>query len=77
MDGFVPERGCEAQTEFIYCCGAVTELLKFGSCVPGCRLLFLIIPGESGCMDRSIDCFGKGQVGHPNSRMIGTTYFTL
>ncbi|XP_011618241.2 lipid droplet-associated hydrolase [Takifugu rubripes] len=48
MDGFVPERGCEAQTEFIYCCGAVTELLKFGSCVPGCRLLFLIIPGNPG-----------------------------
>lgn len=46
MDGLVPQ-GDGAHTQFVYCCGAVTELLKFGSCLSGCRLLILIIPGES------------------------------
>lgn len=43
----MPKTGHEGQTDFIYCCSGATELLKFGSCLPGCRLLFLIIPGES------------------------------
>lgn len=47
MDGFVPQTGHEGQTDFIYCCGLATELLRFGSCLSGCRLLFLVIPGES------------------------------
>lgn len=47
MDGFVPT-GHEGQTDFFHCCGIATELLKFGSCFSGCRLLFLIIPGNPG-----------------------------
>lgn len=37
----------EPRTEFIYCYGANTELLKFGSCrlQPGHKNLILIIPG--------------------------------
>lgn len=39
----------EPQTDFIYCCGANTEVLKFGSpqLKPGHKTLVLIIPGES------------------------------
>lgn len=47
MDGSVTYKRDEPQTDFIYCCGAITELLKFGSCQSGCRVLFLVIPGES------------------------------
>ncbi|XP_053191504.1 lipid droplet-associated hydrolase [Scomber japonicus] len=38
------------QTDFIYCCGAITEVLKFGSCQlhSGHKVLFLIIPGNPG-----------------------------
>lgn len=48
MDNMVTERRDEAQTDFIYCCGAITEVLKFGSCRlhSGQKLLFLVIPGE-------------------------------
>ncbi|XP_019909348.2 lipid droplet-associated hydrolase isoform X2 [Esox lucius] len=39
----------EARTEHIYCCGAVTEVLKFGLCsLHSGRILFLIIPGNPG-----------------------------
>ncbi|XP_017290324.1 lipid droplet-associated hydrolase [Kryptolebias marmoratus] len=40
----------EPQTEFIYCCGAATELLTFGSgrLLPEHKVLFLIIPGNPG-----------------------------
>ncbi|XP_008314750.1 lipid droplet-associated hydrolase [Cynoglossus semilaevis] len=40
----------EPRTEFIYCYGANTELLKFGSCrlQPGHKNLILIIPGNPG-----------------------------
>lgn len=47
MDTFVPKTGHEGQTDFIYCFGVATELLKFGPRLSGSRLLFLIIPGES------------------------------
>lgn len=44
------DRRDEPQTDFIYCCGAVTEVLKFGSCQlhSGHKVLFLIIPGNPG-----------------------------
>ncbi|CAJ1074179.1 lipid droplet-associated hydrolase [Xyrichtys novacula] len=50
MDQTVSERRDEPQTDFIYCCGAVTEVLKFGSCQlhSGQKVLFLIIPGNPG-----------------------------
>lgn len=37
----------EPHTEFIYCCGAATELLKFGArrLTAAHKLLFLVIPG--------------------------------
>lgn len=40
----------EPQTEFIYCCGAATELLKFGPSRlhSGHKLLFVVIPGNPG-----------------------------
>ncbi|MED6265925.1 hypothetical protein CHARACLAT_030433 [Characodon lateralis] len=40
----------ESQTEFIYCSGAATEVLKVGSCrlLSGQNMLFLIIPGNPG-----------------------------
>ncbi|KAL0969657.1 hypothetical protein UPYG_G00230380 [Umbra pygmaea] len=39
----------EACTEHLYCCGAVTEVLKFGTCnLHSRKLLFLIIPGNPG-----------------------------
>ena len=38
----------EPQTDFIYCCGALTEVLKFGSCQSLQKVLFLIIPGRVG-----------------------------
>uniref|UniRef100_A0A1A7YGH4 Lipid droplet-associated hydrolase n=2 Tax=Iconisemion striatum TaxID=60296 RepID=A0A1A7YGH4_9TELE len=40
----------DAQTEFIYCCGAATELLKFGTSrlISEHKLLFLVIPGNPG-----------------------------
>uniref|UniRef100_A0A3B4YHD2 Lipid droplet-associated hydrolase n=1 Tax=Seriola lalandi dorsalis TaxID=1841481 RepID=A0A3B4YHD2_SERLL len=40
----------EPQTDFIFCCGANTEVLKFGSCQlhSGHKILFLIIPGNPG-----------------------------
>uniref|UniRef100_A0A3B4FB47 Lipid droplet-associated hydrolase n=1 Tax=Pundamilia nyererei TaxID=303518 RepID=A0A3B4FB47_9CICH len=37
-------------TDFFYCCGAATELLRFGSCplTSAHKVLFLIIPGNPG-----------------------------
>lgn len=42
------DRMDEPQTDFIYCLGAITEVLKFGCCQlqSGHKVLFLIIPGE-------------------------------
>ncbi|XP_053701340.1 lipid droplet-associated hydrolase [Synchiropus splendidus] len=39
-----------AQTEFVYCCGALTEILKCGPSrlVPQHKILFLVIPGNPG-----------------------------
>ncbi|KAK2825861.1 hypothetical protein Q5P01_020075 [Channa striata] len=50
MENTVTDSRDEPQTDFIYCCGAVTEVLKFGSCQlqSGHRVLFLIIPGNPG-----------------------------
>lgn len=50
MDDMDTERRDEPQTDFIYCCTAVTEVLKFGSCQlhSGHKVLFLIIPGNPG-----------------------------
>ncbi|XP_078069201.1 lipid droplet-associated hydrolase isoform X2 [Mustelus asterias] len=50
------EQEALAQEEFLYCCGAATQLLKFGSldCWPkggscnSSKVLFLIIPGNPG-----------------------------
>uniref|UniRef100_A0A3Q3AE49 Lipid droplet-associated hydrolase n=1 Tax=Kryptolebias marmoratus TaxID=37003 RepID=A0A3Q3AE49_KRYMA len=55
----------EPQTEFIYCCGAATELLTFGSgrLLPEHKVLFLIIPGELN--SERDDVFGlNGQIEH-------------
>uniref|UniRef100_A0A3P8WDC6 Lipid droplet-associated hydrolase n=1 Tax=Cynoglossus semilaevis TaxID=244447 RepID=A0A3P8WDC6_CYNSE len=55
----------EPRTEFIYCYGANTELLKFGSCrlQPGHKNLILIIPDGSSAVER--DVFGLvGQIEH-------------
>lgn len=38
----------QSQTDFIYCCGAATELLRFGSLDSAHKVLFLIIPGNPG-----------------------------
>lgn len=40
----------EPHTEFIYCCGAATELLKFGArrLTSAHKLLFIVIPGNPG-----------------------------
>ena len=48
MDNMVTDNRGEPQTDLIYCCGAITEVLKFGSCQlhSGHKVLFLIIPGE-------------------------------
>lgn len=48
MDDMVTDRRDEPQTDFVYCCGAITEVLKFGSCQlhSGHKVLFLILPGE-------------------------------
>ncbi len=48
MDNMVTDRRDEPQTDFIYCFGAITEVLKFGCCQlqSGHKILFLIIPGE-------------------------------
>ncbi|XP_034419459.1 lipid droplet-associated hydrolase isoform X1 [Cyclopterus lumpus] len=50
MDNVVKHRRLEPQTDFIYCCGAITEVLKCGSCQlhSGHKVLFLIIPGNPG-----------------------------
>uniref|UniRef100_UPI003AAB059A lipid droplet-associated hydrolase n=1 Tax=Centroberyx gerrardi TaxID=166262 RepID=UPI003AAB059A len=50
MDNMVTDGRDEPRTDFIYCCGAITEVLKFGSCHlhSGHKLLFLIIPGNPG-----------------------------
>lgn len=50
MDNTVTDRRDEPQTDFIYCCGAITEVLKFGPSQlhSGHKLLFLIIPGNPG-----------------------------
>lgn len=48
MENTVTDMRDEPQTDFIYCGGVITEVLKFGSCQlhSGHRVLFLIIPGE-------------------------------
>lgn len=48
MDTMVTDRRDEPQTDFIYCCGAATELLRFGPCQlhSGHKVLFFIVPGE-------------------------------
>ncbi|KAM3870841.1 lipid droplet-associated hydrolase [Diretmus argenteus] len=50
METMATDARNEAQTDFIYCCGAITEVLKFGSCQlhSGHKMLFLIIPGNPG-----------------------------
>ncbi|XP_074548941.1 lipid droplet-associated hydrolase [Halichoeres trimaculatus] len=50
MDQTVTESPDELPTDFIYCCGAITEVLKFGPCRlhSGNKVLFLIIPGNPG-----------------------------
>ncbi|XP_026166552.1 lipid droplet-associated hydrolase isoform X1 [Mastacembelus armatus] len=50
MEHMVTDRGNEPHTDFIYCCGAITEVLKYGPCQlhSGHKVLFLIIPGNPG-----------------------------
>uniref|UniRef100_A0A3Q1E948 Lipid droplet-associated hydrolase n=1 Tax=Acanthochromis polyacanthus TaxID=80966 RepID=A0A3Q1E948_9TELE len=50
METMATERRDEPQTDFMYCSGAATEVLKFGSCQlrSGHKVLFLIIPGNPG-----------------------------
>lgn len=50
MDNMMTDRRDEPHTDFIYCCGAATEVLKFGPCHlhSGHKVLFLIIPGNPG-----------------------------
>nr|XP_043904091.1 lipid droplet-associated hydrolase [Solea senegalensis] len=50
MQNMVTESREEPHTEFIYCCGANTELLKYGAChlQPTHKTLILIIPGNPG-----------------------------
>lgn len=50
MSTTVTDRRDEPQTDFIYCCGAITEILKFGPSQlhSGHKVLFLIIPGNPG-----------------------------
>uniref|UniRef100_A0A672I051 Lipid droplet-associated hydrolase n=1 Tax=Salarias fasciatus TaxID=181472 RepID=A0A672I051_SALFA len=70
MDSTVTDRRDEPHTDFIYCCGAATEVLKFGSChlQSGHKVLFLIIPGEMIKYASSAaenDVFGlNGQIEH-------------
>lgn len=55
MDHVVTDKRDDAQTEFLYCCGAITEVLKFGSCRlhSGHKVLFVIIPGEWYCFGKT------------------------
>nr|XP_020471359.1 lipid droplet-associated hydrolase [Monopterus albus]XP_020471360.1 lipid droplet-associated hydrolase [Monopterus albus] len=50
METMMTDQRDEPHTDFIYCHGAITEVLKFGSCHlhSGHRVLFLIIPGNPG-----------------------------
>lgn len=50
MDSMETDRTDEPHTDFMYCCGAITETLKFGSCQlhSGHKVLFLLIPGNPG-----------------------------
>ncbi|XP_008299196.1 lipid droplet-associated hydrolase [Stegastes partitus] len=50
MDNMATDSRDEPQTDFIYCSGAITEVLKFGCCRlhSGHKVLFLIIPGNPG-----------------------------
>uniref|UniRef100_A0A4W6BPR2 Lipid droplet-associated hydrolase n=1 Tax=Lates calcarifer TaxID=8187 RepID=A0A4W6BPR2_LATCA len=50
MEDMVTDSRDDPQTDFIYCFGANTEVLKFGSCQlhSGHKILFLIIPGNPG-----------------------------
>ncbi|KAM7404106.1 hypothetical protein PAMA_004500 [Pampus argenteus] len=50
MENMVTDYRDEPQTDFIYCCGGITEVLKCGSCQlhSGHKVLFLIIPGNPG-----------------------------
>lgn len=55
MDHVVTEKRDEAQTEFLYCCGAITEVLKFGSSRLHSehKVLFVIIPGVWYCFGKT------------------------
>eukprot|EP00064_Thunnus_orientalis_P008477 superscaffoldBa00001007_g8500 len=50
MENMVTDCRDEPQTDFIYCCGAITEVLKCGpnQLHSGHKVLFLIIPGNPG-----------------------------
>lgn len=50
MDNMATDRRDEPQTDFNYCCGAITEVLRFGSSQLRSehKVLFLIIPGNPG-----------------------------
>nr|XP_014346245.1 PREDICTED: lipid droplet-associated hydrolase [Latimeria chalumnae] len=56
MGSPVMEEGPSVHEEFFYCCGAATQILKFGAqnlhspnqCQNSPRLLFLVIPGNPG-----------------------------
>ncbi|GAA6229529.1 lipid droplet-associated hydrolase [Lates japonicus] len=50
MEDMVTDNRDDPQTDFIYCFGANTEVLKFGSSQlhSGHKILFLIIPGNPG-----------------------------
>uniref|UniRef100_A0A3B4VIN7 Lipid droplet-associated hydrolase n=1 Tax=Seriola dumerili TaxID=41447 RepID=A0A3B4VIN7_SERDU len=65
MENMVTGSRDEPQTDFIFCCGANTEVLKFGSCQlhSGHKILFLIIPDASSAAEA--DVFGlNGQIEH-------------
>lgn len=50
MEGTITDSNYEPYTDFLYCNGAITEVLKFGCCElwSGHKVLLLIIPGNPG-----------------------------
>uniref|UniRef100_A0A3P8S9P2 Lipid droplet-associated hydrolase n=1 Tax=Amphiprion percula TaxID=161767 RepID=A0A3P8S9P2_AMPPE len=67
METMATDRRDEPQMDFMYCSGAATEVLKFGSCQlhPGHKVLFLIIPGNNASSAEEDDVFGlNGQIEH-------------
>ncbi|XP_034051236.1 lipid droplet-associated hydrolase [Thalassophryne amazonica] len=50
MEKSLTDRRDEPQTDYIYCCRGITEVLKYGPCHlhSGHKVLFLIIPGNPG-----------------------------